>query len=543
MNSDVTVIDPGLMQVARPVAARRGLPLALLLPSVVVAALTVSPVVYLLLRLSEAGGRAFDLIFSSSTLQTLVRTVELGAAVGICSALIALPLAWLTVRTDLPFRRFWSVATALPLVIPSYVGAMALIEALGPRGLLQGFLEPLGVERLPEIYGFHGAVLALTLLTYPYLLLAIRTALWGMDPSLEESSRILGHGPFSTFLRVTLPQLRPALAGGGLLVILYAMSDFGAVSLLRFPSFTYVIFGQYQSAFDRTLAAASSLVLVALALALIGIEAVSRGRSRYYKTTAGASRRAGRVQLGAWRWPAAGLCALVVLPALVMPVAVLLYLFLQGLSAGETFQAVDEAALNSIYASGLAALVTVGAALPVAVLSVRYGGKVAGLLERATYMGFALPGIVVALALVFFGIRYANPLYQTMYLLVAAYMVLFLPVALAAIRTALLQVNPHLEEAARTLGKSSFRTFLSVTLPLLRPGIIAGAALVFLVTMKELPATLILSPTGFRTLATMTWSDANAALISRSAFAALVLVAASAMPMAIMMYWERREEW
>ena len=515
----------------------------MLLPSLVIAALTVSPVAYLVLRLSEAGDRAYDLIFNSSTLHTLIRTVELGAAVGVCSALIALPLAWLTVRTDLPLRRLWAIATALPLVIPSYVGAMAIIEALGPRGLLQGLLQPVGVERLPEIYGFHGAVLTLTLLTYPYLLLALRTALWGIDPALEESSRVLGHGPWTTFRRVTLPQLRPAMAGGGLLVILYAMSDFGAVSLLRFPSFTYVIYGQYQSAFDRTLAAASSLVLVGLALALIGLEALSRGRSRYYKSTAGASRRAGQVRLRAWRWPALAFCATVVAFALVMPIGVLLYLFVQGLQAGETFQAVGEATKNSIYASGVAALVTVAAALPVALLAVRYGGGIAGLIERATYMGFALPGIVVALALVFFGIRYANPLYQTMYLLVAAYMVLFLPVALAAVRTALLQVNPHLEEAARTLGKSSWRAFLSVTLPLLRPGIIAGGALVFLVTMKELPATLILSPTGFRTLATMTWSDANAALLSRSAFAALVLVAASAIPMAIMMYWERREEW
>ncbi|HEU0073852.1 MAG TPA: iron ABC transporter permease [Dehalococcoidia bacterium] len=515
----------------------------MLLPALVIALFAVSPVLYLILRFSEAGSDAFDLIFNSRTLATLVRTVQLGAAVFLLSAALSLILGWLTVRTQLPWRRFWSVVTVLPLVIPSYVGALTVIQALGPRGLLQQSLEGIGVDRLPEIYGFSGAVFTLTLLTYPYLLLSIRTALWGMDPSMEESSRLLGRGPVSTFLTVTLPQLKPALAGGGLLVVLYTMSDFGAVSLLRYDSFTSVIYAQYQLAFDRTLAAATSLVLVVLAFSLVAAEAASRGRSRYYKSTADASRRSGLAKLGRWRWPAIALCSTVALLSLVVPLAVLVYLFQQGVSAGESFQSVWRAAGNSLYASGLAAVATVAAAAPIALLSVRYGGRAAWFIERASYAGFALPGIVVALALVFFGIRYAQPLYQSMTMLVVAYVVLFLPVALGGLRTALLQVHPHLEDAARTLGKTSLQAFLSVSVPLLRPGIITSVALVFLVTMKELPATLILGPTGFSTLATVTWTDATAALLSRSAFAALILVAASAVPMAAMIYWERRDEW
>ncbi len=515
----------------------------MLLPALVIGLFAVSPVIYLLLHLSEAGNDAFELIFNSRTFATLARTVKLGAAVFVCSTVISVILGWLTVRTDLPWRRFWSVVTVLPLVIPSYVGALIVIQALGPRGMLQQSLEGLGVDRLPEIYGFPGAVLTLTLLTYPYLLLSVRTALWGMDPAMEESSRLLGRGPFATFFRITLPQLRPALAAGGLLVVLYTMSDFGAVSLLRYDSFTSVIYAQYQLAFDRTLAAASSLVLVVLAFSLVAAEAASRGRSRYYKSTAGASRRSGLISLGRWRWPALSFCLLIALLALFMPLGVLVYLFLQGVSAGESFQSIWEGARNSIYASGLAAFATVLAATPIALLSVRYGGRLPWMIERAVYSGFALPGIVVALALVFFGIRYAQPLYQSMTMLVVAYVVLFLPVALGGLRTALLQVHPNLEEAARTLGKTSTRAFLSVTVPLLRPGIITSLALVFLVTMKELPATLILGPTGFNTLATQTWTDASAALLSRSAFAALILVAASAVPMAAMIYWERRDEW
>jgi len=542
LNLEVTAIETAERQQAGR-WAYKGPPITLLLPALAIALFAVSPVLYLVLRLSEAGSDAFDLIFNSRTLATLVRTVKLGATVFALAIALSLVLGWLTVRTNLPWRRFWSVVTVLPLVIPSYVGALTVIQALGPRGLLQQSLEGFGVDRLPEIYGFPGAVFTLTLLTYPYLLLSVRTALWGMDPAMEESARLLGRGPLATFLRVTLPQLRPALAGGGLLVVLYTMSDFGAVSLLRYDSFTTVIYAQYQLAFDRTLAAATSLVLVVLAFSLVAAEAASRGRSKYYKSSAGASRRSGRAKLGRWRWPALAFCSIVALLALVLPIGVLFYLFLQGVSAGESFQSVWEAARNSIYASGLAALATVLAATPIALLSVRYGGRAAWLIERVSYAGFALPGIVVALALVFFGIRYAQPLYQSMTMLIVAYVVLFLPVALGGLRTALLQIHPHLEDAARTLGKTPAQAFLSVTVPLLRPGIITSLALVFLVTMKELPATLILGPTGFSTLATVTWTDATAALLSRSSFAALVLVAASALPMAAMIYWERRDEW
>ena len=515
----------------------------LLLPALAVALLAVSPLAYLFLRVSEAGDDALDLVFNSRTSATLVRSVELTAAVTFFSLLVSLPLAWLTVRTDLPFRRFWSLITALPLVIPSYVGAMTIIQALGPRGILQGYLEPLGVERLPSIYGFHGAVFTLTLLSYPYLLLSLRTALWGLDPAMEESSRILGKGRWTTFFRVTLPQLRPAIAAGGLLVALYTMADFGAVTLLRFNSFTAVIYNQYQLAFDRTLAAATSLVLVAVALALVLMEALTRGRSRYYQTRTGPSRHARLMHLGAWKWPAMAFCAIVTLLGMALPLGVLLDLFIKGVNAGETFGAVETAAWNSVQASGLAVIVTVLAATPIALLSVRHSSRFIGLLERVSYIGFALPGIVVALALVFFGIRYATPLYQSMYLLVLAYMILFLPVALGSLRTALLQANPHLEEAARSLGKGPLYAFWTVTLPLLRAGIIAACALVFLLTMKELPATLILGPTGFRTLATMTWSDADAALLARSAFSGMVLVLAAAVPMALIMYWERRDQW
>lgn len=505
-------------------------------PAGAVAAVMLLPIAYLLIRTAGAGAEAWQLLFRVRTMEVFLHTAGLALVVTGAAAVIAIPLAWLTVRTDLPYRRLWSVLAILPLVVPTYVGGFVLVAALGPKGMLQQLLAgPLGVQRLPEIYGFPGAVLALTLFSYPYLLLNVRAGLRGLDPALEEASRSLGHGAWPTFWRVTLPQLRPSLAAGALLVALYALSDFGAVSLLQFNSFTRAIYLQYQGSFDRTAAALLALLLVLLTASMLVVEARTRGRGRYHRSSAGATRPAPVVRLGRWRWPALAFCSSVVLFALILPIVVLAYWLIQGLLHGIPPEIVWSAALNSGYAAALAALVAVAAALPVALLSVRYPGRLSALLEQAAYAGFALPGIVVALALVFFGANFATPLYQTLALLVAAYVVRFLPQAIGAARSSLLQVNPHFEEAARSLGRAPFRALLTITVPLVRPGVLAGLALVSLTTMKELPATLLLSPIGFKTLATTIWTATAAGSFSEAAPPALVLVLVSGVSMTFLL--------
>lgn len=500
------------------------------------------PLIYLAVRTFATGSEAWDLLLRVRMLETLGRTALLALSVTCGSIVLAVPLAWLTVRTDLPFRRVWSVITALPLVIPSYVGALVVVTALRPTGLLQQVLEgPFGLEQLKiygsEIYGFPGAMLTLTFLSYPYVLLSVRGAIWGLDPSLEESARVLGYRARGTFFRVVLPQLRPAIAAGALLVALYTLSDFGAVSLLRFESFTYVIFLQYDAG-ALTLAAASSLVVVLFAVGLLTFEARSRGRSAYYRSSVGASRLPRTVALGRWRWPAFGFCALVAGVSLALPIGVLGYWLGQGISGGESLGLSWSTTINSLYVSALAAGLAVAAAIPVALLTVRYSGRLSALLERITYIGFALPGIVVALSLVYFGANYAAPLYLSHSMLVFAYVVLFLPAAFGATRASLLQVSPSVEEAARGMGKRPHKIFATVSLPLMWPGILAGAALVFLITMKELPATLILGPIGFKTLATSIWASTESVLFAQAAAPALLLILVSSVPLAILMLRE-----
>lgn len=507
--------------------------LLLLLAALAVGALMLLPPAYLVVRAAGAGTAAVEILLKPSTIATLGRTALLATSVTLASAVLAVPIAWLTVCTDLPGRRLWVVATALPLVLPSYVAAYLLASMLGPRGLFQQALEPiLGITRLPDIYGFPGAFLTLTLMSYPYTLLSVRAALKRMDPSLLEAARSLGLSRWQAFRRITLPHLRPAIVAGSLLISLYVLRDFGAVSMMRYNTFTRIIYIQYRSFIDRSLAASLALVLVGMTAAILYLEMRTRGRAGYARRSVGAPRQPQIVRLGRWRWPALAFVGSVVFIALLLPAGGLFYWLARGFADGYAIQELLAPMWNSFSVSLGAALLAMVGALPVAIVAVRRPGKLGHVVERLTYTGFALPGIVIALALVFFGASYAESIYQTLPLLLIAYVILFIPQAVGATRTSLLQVSPRLEEAARSLGEGPQGALRRITLPLVQPGLTAGAALVFLTCMKELPATLILSPLGFRTLATGIWANISEAFFAQAAGPALLLVLVSSIPLA-----------
>ncbi|NJN17510.1 MAG: iron ABC transporter permease [Oscillochloris sp.] len=502
--------------------------------SVLVTGLMVLPLGYLLLRAAGAGADAWATLLRPRTLQVFGGSAALALTTAALSVLLAVPAAWLTVCSDLPLRRFWAVAAVLPLAVPSYIGGFAIIAMLGPTGMLQQALAPFGVTRLPEIYGFGGAVLALTLYTYPYVLLSTRAALRRCDPAVEEAARSMGDGSIKVFFRILLPQIRPSIVVGALLVALYSLSDFGVVSLLQFDSFTRAIYMQYRGSFDRNGAALLALLLVVLTIGLLLLESRLRGRQSMSRTTCAVARPRRLVALGWWRWPALAFLSILVGLGLGLPLLTLGYWLLRGLLNGQVIDTLWQPAVNSILAAGLAALFTLVCALPPALLAARHPGRLSRLIERALYIGYAIPGIVIALALVFFGANYAPWLYQTLPLLVVGYMVRFLPQAGGSIRNALQQMNPRVEEAARSLGRNPFTVLAEVTVPILTPGILAAAALVFLTTIKELPTTLLLGPTGFSTLATTIWSASSEAMFARAAAPALVLLLVSALAMAFM---------
>ena len=493
------------------------------------AVLVALPLIYILIRSLEGGfGRWAEVALSAATLKLVTQTLALAGGALALSLVVAVPAAWLVARTDLPWRRGWAVLAALPLVFPSYVAAFAWVAVFKGTGYLSEAVPALSLPWLA--YGYGGAVAVLGLFTYPYLYLLMVASLRDLDPALEESSRALGAGRWRTFFQAVLPQVRPALYGGGLLVVLYTLSDFGAVSIVRYNTFTLSIFHAYQGLFDRTVAATLATVLVALSLGFLLLEARLSGRLR-----SGSGRRARRfrrVALGSWRGPALAFFGVLTTLTVGLPLAVVVGWGFRAAAAGlgADLGRVASAALGSGGVALAAALVAVALAVPVAAWAVRYGTPAARLTERVSSLGYALPGLVIALSLVFFASRWARPLYQSLALLVAAYVLRFLPEALAAARASLKALPPSFEEAARSLGRSRWSVLTTLTVPLVRRGLLAGGGLVFLTSMKELPATLLLRPIGFETLATRVWSTASEGIYSQAALPALLLVLASAAP-------------
>lgn len=520
----------------------------LLLVALAVAMLFLLVPAYLLVRAGSAGAATVNTLLSERTWVTLGNTLALTIAVVLSTAAISLPLAWLVTSTDLPGKRMWRVLAALPLVIPSYVAAYLFVSLFSPKGLVQGLLEPLlGMERFPPIYGFFGAWLVLTLITYPFTYLAVCAGLQRIDPSLIEAGRSLGLSPRRAFWRITVPMLKPSLTTGSLLVALYCLRDFGAVNLLRYGTFTRVIYNRYQ-VYRLDEAAAMALFLVALTATFLYLDHLSRGRERYERLSAGAARVRPSARLGIWKGPALIFVALIVCMALIVPAGGLGYWLWRGLSQdwlkGDMGLGINNVAplidlirpaWNSLAVAFGAALLTVTLAIPIAVLAVRKPGRLTRLLERITFTGSALPGIVVALAFVFIGINFARSFYQTLPMLLAAYVILFLPQAVGSERASLLQVSPRLEEAGRSLGRRPHVVFRRVTLPLVRPGLLAAGTMVFLTAMKELPATLILSPSGFDTLAVQVWANISEAFFARAAVPTLLLILLSSVPLAFFM--------
>jgi iron(III) transport system permease protein len=498
----------------------------------VIGVLFTAPLLYLVWRNVTGDEDLVALYRSSATLTPLRNTLGLAFATAASSAVGGTALAWLTTRTDLPLRRLWAILAPLPLVFPSFVGALALMAAVARGGLLDTPLGWVGVETVrPE--GFWGAWLVLTLFTTPYVMLPVAARLTALPPSLEESARLLGRRPFDVFRTVVLPQLSGAIGAGALLVFLYAVSDFGVVVLLRFDTLTRAI--NTNRLLDRDQSAALSLLLAVVALAVVAGE---RMAARRRPPLEGArARRPLQVPLGGWRWPAlAGVVAWVGL-ALGGPLASLGLWAWRGLTGKASSLAADdggladlvEPALNTAGIGLVTAVVAVAALLPLAYLTARHRAPAGDVANGLVAAGFALPGLVVALAVVFWGrhLPASWGLYQSFTMLVFAYVVHLGAQSLRAAQVAVGSVPRRLDESARMLGAGRARRFATIDLPLMVPGLAAGAGLVLLSTMKELPITLITAPLGFETLSTRIWADTEAAFLAEAALASLVLVAMS----------------
>lgn len=491
--------------------------------SIIVALALLSPLALIVIQSVQAGwSQIWPALDRAFVVTLLWNTVRLAILVTVLSAVLGTGAAWLTERTVLPGRRVWSVLLIVPLVVPDFVLSWAWSSIF------------------PSVQGYFGATLVMTLHLYPLVYLPMTAAFRAADPSQEEAARSLGLSRWAVWLRISVRQARSVLLGGCLLVSLSLMAYYGAFEDLHYQTFTTAIFGELQTQFNPAGAAALSLVLVVLSLLVLGGETAFRERGRIQRSGPMAQRAQQPIPLRLrTRLAALGGIALLVGLALGFPVAIVCYWMAAGVSSAlpnavGLGAAVGSTALYS-FMSALAATVL---ALPVALLAARHQRRWTTGLERSTFITQAIPGVVIGLALVFLASRYLGFLYQTPELLVASYTIMFFPLGLVAVTSSVLRASPRLEEAGRSLGRKPWAVRLTVTLPLLAPGLAAAFCFVFLNAATELTATLLLVPTGVATLATQFWAYAEQGVsFGAAAPYAAAMILMSAVPAYLLGQW------
>ncbi len=488
------------------------------LPLQVLAAATAGlltlPLLYVGFLALSADPAVWTRLWATRIPELLTNTVSLAAGVSLAACVLGVSLAWLVVRFDFPGRRIWEWALVLPLAMPTYVLAYVYSFILGTGGPFP-FFPP---------HSFAGAALVLTLDTFPFVYLLSRAAWLNLNVSFEEVARSCGASRFEILWRVTLPLLRPAIVAGLALVILYVVSDFGAVSLLRYQTLTYAVYQQMTGRYDYTAASILSLLLVVFALVFLVAERWFRRKSRFYQTT-GRYRLPERQRCGPLgALFITGYLAIVLGAAFLVPAVLLARWSISAIAQDAVDSRFFGFIWNSTVLSGVAATCAVAIGIPLAYMAARRPSRFNLACLQAAYAGYALPGPVAALALLVLFSQVAPFWYGSIVVLVVAYIVHFLPAGLQSLEPALQQVTPNLEEAARSLGLSTRETLQRVTLPLVRNGFIAAWVLMFLHCMKELPATLLLRPVGFDTLAIRVWLEASEEYYQLAAPSALLIV-------------------
>jgi iron(III) transport system permease protein len=501
------------------------LPPALTAAALLVSVAVLLPLAFLVVQAVQVGwAQLRELLFRHLTAVLVWNTVSLVVVVTVLCAALGTVLAWFVERTDLPCRRLFTVLVVIPLGIPDFV------VSFGWRAIF------------PSIGGFWAAVLVMTLAVYPLVFLPVAASLRAADPVQEEVARSLGLGRLRTFWTVTAGQARLAVLGGAILVGLVVLAEFGAFEILGYQTLTTEIYNEFQVGFNAPAACALSLILVLLGALLLASEDSVRGRGRTFRLGSGAARPLRLQPLGRARWVAlAGFVCVAVL-ALGVPVGAIVYLMVHGGSTTLPPASLLIATGNTFAYSALAGIVATAAALPIALLSVRFSRPRIMALERANMVVLAVPGLVIALSLTYVTEHFLQGrLYQSNLLLVLAYAVMFFPLAVVSVRAAVARAPVGLEEVGRSLGVSQRSVLWRVTLPLIGPGLGAAFALVFLETATELTATLVLHPTNVQTLATQFWAYQSNLSYSQAAPYAGVMVLVAAVPGYVLGRWFDRQ--
>jgi iron(III) transport system permease protein len=507
--------------------------------------MSAAPLFYIGLRAFGAEPELWSRLWAGQIPPLVFNTLALVFSCVLMAGTMGVTLAWVVERGKLPGRNIWRLVFALPLAVPAYIAALSYIILLRRGGWVDEFCTWLfglgyGQTPLPNIYSLGGATLAISLCVFPYVYLPVGAALRSSNRTLEEAARMAGRSGWSVFCSVTLPALLPAIAAGSVLVAMYVLSDFGTVSMLRYRTFTTAIFSQLSSQIDRAAASALSMVLIGLALAVLLVE--SRVAQRERQFIGGSVWRPAQVGSGG-RGMGWALVIAVVLAAwsLGLPLLVLGALTVQSFlfpteadriwSVGN--EGVWQHGLNSLFLSGLAATLATALAIFPGYLSVRRPDRLSRGLLALSKTAYALPGVIVGLAMILLLNQFAPAIYGTVAGLLIGLAFRLLPQSVTTSEAALRAVPPRLEQASRVMGNTTRQTLRRVTLPIAASGLLASWTLVFITAMKELPTVIMLRPPGFDTLPVRVWAAASESVYTQAAPPAFLLIVITAVPLAL----------
>ncbi|QGU04841.1 ABC transporter permease [Corynebacterium comes] len=484
---------------------------ALVLTALLAAAAVATPLAFLFRELLDAPPEAVTRALARpGTWVQVANTLKLTLAVTATTLVLGVSTAFAITRLRLGAERLWWLVATLPLAVPSYVAGIAWVD-------------------LTPLRGFTGAWLVLVLATTPYVTLPAAAAFRRADRSYEHVARTLGYGPARSFAAMTLPQIAPAAGAGALLVALYCIAEFGVVAIMRYSTLTTAVQQAFSGSFNRSLAVVLSIILVAMALVAVVGERIVR---RPVLTTRSGDDANSLIRLPGWLRAVVSAILLVVFAAAVL-LPLTAFLLRLGLSVAENeveWARMIQAAGTTVALGFGGALIATAMALPISVLAARHHGRLVGGLETITFLGHGLPGIAIGLSMVYLALAVAPGLYQTTTLMVIAYGIMFVPKAMGSARSAIAQVPTSYEDVARTLGRGPRQVWAEVTSKIAWPGITAGALIVALTIMKELPATLMMRPIGTDTLATRLWQLTDINAFGAAAPYALLLIAVATIP-------------
>jgi iron(III) transport system permease protein len=512
--------------------------------SILVAVIVAIPVMITIYSAVTGDPELWSKLYKTRLKLLLPNTIKLLISVGFLTFIFGVFSSWVVSRFDFWGKKVWEWALILPLAMPGYVLAYSYASIMAPGGVFKSaWISIFGdLASAPSLYSFWGVSIVLSLVNYPYVYLLSRSAFLNQNDTYDEAAQVLGVSKWKRFWSVQVRMAYPGIVAGLALTLMEVLSDFGTVAILRYPTFTEAIYRQMTARFDSTGAAALSVVLVTMTLMMLVVERYFRGK-RTFEQTRGKFMKKKQVKLSRVGTVSVTIAFLFLLGfAFLAPVSLLINWSYKAISNGGLDKRMIGYALNTLYVSVIGATVTMLLALPVAYLSARYRTFFSKGIYYISTLGYSLPGPVLAVGILLTVSMTSTWFYGSILLLFTAYAVRFIPVAIQSQESSISMVSQSMEDAAKTLGAGRVKRVTRVLLPLIKPGLLTGWAVVFVDCMKELPATMMLRPTAFDTLAMRVWIEATEALWEMAAIPALLIVLAGLVPLSIIIRKSRGDK-